>query len=183
MIVPSTTPFDAKLFQILGALRYNSERAEPLEAVLTRFLLTKDVSMDLRGGVRSIQKDQRDKFGHTSGLSSAKQEELLKSRWFQQECLLSANIPSGYVPEHVASKFGPFEEPFEGGRPEEEEVEDKTESVGHKKQESGWDIMQRRMPNSKAVADRLNRAVKAGRGENYIRSLHSPWRYWEKRSK
>ncbi len=49
--------------------------------------------------------------------------------------------------------------------------------------ESGWDIMKRQMPTSKAVQTRLERAIKAHRGENYIRSLKSLKHYWEVRGK
>jgi len=49
--------------------------------------------------------------------------------------------------------------------------------------ESGWEIMKRQMPNSKAVEKRLRRAIRMGRGENYIRSLRSLKRYWEKQGK
>jgi hypothetical protein len=40
-------------------------------------------------------------------------EEAMKSQWFQQECVLSSNIPQEYVPEYITSKFGPFAEQFE----------------------------------------------------------------------
>src|SRR2546425_2953030 len=52
-----------------------------------------------------------------------------------------------------------------------------------KDRESGWDIMKRQMPTSKAVAERLANARKKGRGSHYIRSLESLKKYWEKRGK
>lgn len=51
------------------------------------------------------------------------------------------------------------------------------------RRESGWDIMKRQMPNSEAVEKRLRRAIRAGRGENYIHTLRSLKKYWEKRGK
>lgn len=69
-----------------------------------------------------------------------------------------------------------------GGRlPKEPEAE--TKPSHPKKKESGWDIMKRQMPNSKAVSERLDRAKRAGRSPNYIRKLESLKRHWEKLGK
>lgn len=68
-----------------------------------------------------------------------------------------------------------------GGRPQGAESATKTRPLKHKRTESGWDIMKRQMPNSEAVEKRLQRALKAGRGENYLRSLKSLKHYWEKK--
>lgn len=48
---------------------------------------------------------------------------------------------------------------------------------------SGWEIMKRQLPNSKAVDERLRRAIRAGRGESYIRTLRSLKKYWERQGK
>ncbi len=54
---------------------------------------------------------------------------------------------------------------------------------GEPGRESGWEIMKRQLPNSKAVEYRLRKAIKAGRGESYIRTLRSLKGYWERRGK
>ena len=70
------------------------------------------------------------------------------------------------------------------GRPSGPKAKGPAEPPRHpKKKPSGWDIMKRQMPNSKAVTQRLERAKRMGRSASYIRSLESLRRVWEKQGK
>ncbi|MFQ5910036.1 MAG: hypothetical protein ACE5IJ_04855 [Thermoplasmata archaeon] len=105
--------FKAKLYQALATLNYNSERAQPVEAVLKNFLLTRDTSIDIAQEVRRIRAGELAEMKLTVKQSPAEAEQIMKSHWFRQECVLASNIQHEYIPECVLGKFGPFADEFE----------------------------------------------------------------------
>ena len=106
-------PFEVKLFEILAALTYNTERGDALESVLKDFLVKRDASIDVVSEVRRIQAVRERNLRETTKETRNQQDDYTKSSWFQQDCVLSSNIPQKYIPEYVIRKFGPYAKEFE----------------------------------------------------------------------
>lgn len=106
-------PFEAKLFEILAALRYNTERGHALESVLKEFLVNRDASISVAAEVRKLEAERERHLGEVRKIPPTQQDEDLKSIWFQQDYILSSNIPHKYIPEYVIRKIGPYSQEFE----------------------------------------------------------------------
>lgn len=106
-----------KLYEILSALQYNSERRELLEDVLKKFLLGKNPQIDIVSTARksflekeSLMKQILKDVGKDKPFFES---EEFKQEWFKQEGLLLSNIPQQYIPEYIMAKFSPYKGQFE----------------------------------------------------------------------
>lgn len=100
-----------KLYEILSTLKYNSERREPLEEILKKFLVEVDPQMDILHESRNLFDRKKELILHSGRMDI--HTEFLKAEWFKQECLLLSNIPHHFIPEYVMQKFLAFSEEFE----------------------------------------------------------------------
>lgn len=104
-----------KLYEIIATIHYNSERGEPLEEVLAKFLVNRNPTFDIKQETRQtfLQKLEQSKEEHKGIVGEEYlNSEQFKIDWFKQESLLLSNVFQQYIPEYVLGKYAPFEEEF-----------------------------------------------------------------------
>jgi hypothetical protein len=104
-----------KLYEILATLHYNSERGDPLEDVLAKFLVNMNPVFDTEQEVREafLQKMKQSEERH-KGIQKGEyiNSDQFKTDWFRQESLLLSNISQRYIPDYILGKYAPYEEEF-----------------------------------------------------------------------
>jgi len=104
-----------KLYEILSALNYNSERGEFLEDVLLKFLVEKNPQLDIVSEVRALGDKKMASIKKSNDAiqkGEYSKSEYLKTEWFTQETMLLSNLSQRFVPDYVLRKFTSYADEF-----------------------------------------------------------------------